>query len=168
VPDRPERLRAALAIAAADPPDLRAGDGLALVEPVVEELAGLRGPNADSGLRGPNAGSGGDALVCVLFSWSLAYLGVEDRRRMGERLDTLGRRHDLVCVSAEHPGVTPWIERPQRPPDGPEGQGATLLGLARWRAGRRETRPLAWIHAHGRWIDWLDGPTADGPAPGDA
>jgi hypothetical protein len=175
VPDRPERLRAALAIAAADPPDLRRGDGLALVEPVVDELAGLRGPNAESalrgpnaesGLRGPNAEPGGDTVVCVLFSWALAYLDAEGRQRMEEHLDALGRRHDLVCVSAEYPGIAPWVERPTRPPAGPEGQGATLLGLARWRAGRRETRPLAWIQAHGRWIDWLDEATAEA-GPGD-
>jgi hypothetical protein len=138
VPDRPERLRAALGLATAVAPEVRRGDGLDLLEPVVAELAA------------------GDVVVCVVFSWALAYFDHSGRRKVGERLDALGGRHDLLCVTAEYPGVTPWIEAP---PD-PAGRRATLLGLASWARGRREARPLAWVHAHGRWIDWLDEATA--------
>jgi hypothetical protein len=142
VPDRPERLRAALALATADPPDLRRGDGVDLIEAVVAELPA-------------------DALVCVVFSWSLAYLDHDRRRAMGARLDDIGSRQDLACVTAEYPGIAPWIARPERPPAGAVGEGATLLGVASWHGGRRSARPVAWIHAHGRWIDWLDPASAE-------
>jgi hypothetical protein len=141
VPDRPERLRAALGLATADPPDLRRGNGLDLVGPVVTAI--------------PD-----DALVCVLFSWALAYLDHDGRAAMEARLDAIGRTRDLACVSAEYPSIAPWIGRPHRVPAGPIGQGATLLGVASWRDGRREARPVAWTHSHGRWIDWLDEATA--------
>jgi hypothetical protein len=38
-----------------------------------------------------------------------------------------------------------------------DGRLATLLGYVDLaRDGAREARALAWMHAHGTWIDWLD------------
>jgi hypothetical protein len=136
-----------LAVAAAHPPELRRGNGLDLLGPVVDDLGDP------------------DALVCVLFSWALAYLDHDGRRAMGEQLDEIGRHRELACITAEYPSIAPWVERPTRDPAGSPGQGATLLGLATWHDGRRQTRPLAWTHAHGRWIDWVDDGTAAGLAP---
>jgi hypothetical protein len=143
VPDRPERLRAALALAAVEPPDLRRGDALDLLVPVVEELA-----------------AGGTA-VAVVSTWAIAYLDADGRHRFGELLDGLaGGGVDLVAVTAEYPGIAPWVPAPARPPTGASAAGATVLGLTRWPGGVRDARAVAWMHAHGAWIDWLDGTTA--------
>jgi hypothetical protein len=143
VPRRAERLRAAIALARADPPELIRGD-------VFTDLPGLieRVP--------------ADVVPVVITTWVLAYFSKADRVRLGDLLADIGGDRDLAFVTAEYPSIAPGIERPDRAATDNSGQAATLVGVSTWRHGRRQARPVAWAHAHGRWLDWLD-PLTAGP-----
>jgi hypothetical protein len=143
VPDRAERLRAALAVARVDPPLLHRGAALDVLPDV---LAGLDA----------------DVVPCIISTWVLAYFAKEDRDAFHVLLEGTGRDRDLACITAEYPSVAPWVSRPDREASGNPGQGASVLGMAWWHDGLTEHRTLGWNHAHGTWIDWLDEATADG------
>lgn len=143
VPDRPERLSAALAAVADDPPALVAGDavtGLAALVTTVD-----------------------DALLPVVQStWALAYLSAEGRGRVLADLDALGSTRDLAFVTLEEPRFTPWLDVPDPFVSSyyAAGDGTpTLLGLRVWRDGAVTSTPLALTHPHGGWMRWLDGGT---------
>lgn len=136
VPDRADRLRAALDLARQDPPQLHRGNALDLLAPTIDAL--------------PEA-----VVPCVLATWALAYFSREGRLQVGEVLDELGAGRDLALITGEYPSIAPFIDRPHRDASGADGQGASLLGLSTWVDGQRSSRPIAWTHAHGRWIDWL-------------
>lgn len=141
VPDRAERLRAAIDLARLDPPHLRRGNAVDLLSQVLHEV--------DS-----------NALPCVVSTWVLAYFSPDERAAIENILDSVGGRRDLACITAEYPSVAPWLDRPDRVPSVDDGPGATVLGLARWVEGSRDARALGWVHAHGRWIDWTDAASA--------
>jgi hypothetical protein len=139
VPDRPERLRAALELARREPPAIRSGDVLDVLGPLLAEVP--------------------DGVVpCVVSSWALAYLSRPGRQAVHDLVAEVGAHRDVALVTAEYPQVTPWVPAPDRPPAVPAGTGATLLGLATWDGGVGSARPLAWMQAHGRWLDWLTPP----------
>lgn len=140
--DRAGRLHAAIDLARPAPPDLRAGNALDLLGDVVER-------------------SDPDTVVCIYATWVLAYFSHAERAELGAVLDRLGAARDLALVTAEYPSVAPFIDRPERAPEGGEGQAATLVGTSTWIDGRRRSSPVAWCHAHGMWIDWLDPATSD-------
>jgi hypothetical protein len=136
IPERPERLAAALELATADPPPLRAGDAATDLEALLDDVP--------------------DEMAIVVGStWALAYLSSEGRRAVAAAVDRVGARRDISLLSAEAANVTPWI-----PPVDPdvghaEPDGApTVLGLRRWQAGERTDRALAVMHPHGRWLSW--------------
>jgi hypothetical protein len=141
--DRSRRLRAAIDLARAEPPDLRRGSAL-------DQLPGLV------------LAADPDSVVCLYATWVLAYFSHEDRAALGALLDELGHHRDLALVTSEYPSVAPGIDRPDRPPAVAEAKGASLVGLASWRGGRRTAAPVAWCHAHGAWIDWVDPVTGGG------
>jgi hypothetical protein len=141
VPDRPERLAAAIALARRDPPTLVAGDAVTDLVPLLDDL--------------------GNGVLPVVFStWALTYLGREGRTSMLGALDAFGAGRDLVMVTAEDPRMTPWV------PDLPaavaavgdaDGDGtATVLGARTWRAGTTADTVLAVSHPHMRWMAWAD------------
>ena len=140
--ERSRRLRAAIDLAVDAPPDLRAGNALDLLGDVIDR-------------------SDPDTLVCVFATWVLAYFSAEQRTALGTLLDDLGSSRDLALVTAEYPSIAPFVDRPGRPATGNDGQAATAVGLTTWLEGRRTSAPVAWCHAHGAWIDWLDPSTAD-------
>lgn len=140
--ERSQRLRAAIELARSDPPDLRRGNAL-------DELPGLV------------AASDPDTVVCIYATWVIAYFSRDERAALGRLLDELGAERDLALVTSEYPGIAPGIERPGRAAAIAEAKGASLVGLTSWRDGRRTAAPVAWCHAHGTWIDWLDPATAD-------
>lgn len=140
--DRAHRLRAAIDLARTAPPDLRTGNALDLLGAVVDR-------------------SDPDTVVCVFATWVLAYFSHDERAELGALLDELGARRDLALVTAEYPSIAPFIDRPERPADAGEGRAATVVGISTWLDGRRSSRPVAWCHAHGAWIDWLDAASAD-------
>jgi hypothetical protein len=142
VPDRPERLAAAIGLARLDPPRLVVGDAITDLAPLVAAL--------------PD-----DVLPVVISTWALAYLGRDGRAAVLAALDEVGATRDLAVVSAEEPRITPWVPAP--PPaveacgdaDG-DGTG-TLLGLRTWRGGEAHDEALALCHPHVRWIAWVPG-----------
>lgn len=140
---RSSRLRAAIDLARSDPPDLRRGNALDLLAGVVAETDPA-------------------TVVCLTASWVLAYFSHDERARLGELVAELGAERNLAIVTVEYPSVAPGIDRPDRAAAVAEEKAASLVGLATWRDGEREAAPVAWCHAHGTWIDWLDPTTADG------
>lgn len=140
--ERASRLRGALELARTDPPDLRTGAA-------IEALAGLV------------EATDPDAVVCVYATWVLAYFSHDERAELGRLLARIGAERDLAFVSSEYPSVAPGIDRPERGASvGKEG-GASLVGIQTWHDGRHAAMPVAWCHAHGTWIDWLDRTSAD-------
>lgn len=134
--DRADRLAAALAVAATAPPDLRAGDAVADLPALLAEVPA-------------------DLPVVVTATWVLAYLPADDRVALEGVLRTAGR--PVAMITGDYPGVVPWVPDASRPVAAAAGTGATLVGLGRWAGGERvEARPLAWMQAHGRWLDWLE------------
>ena len=141
VPDRPERLAAAIAVARLDPPHLVTGDAVTDLAPLVAAL--------------PD-----DVLPVVVSTWALAYLGRDGRaRRAGRPRRASERSRDLALVTAEEPRITPWV--PAVPAavaacGDAEGDGtATLLGLRTWRDGAAHDEALALCHPHVRWMAWV-------------
>lgn len=150
VPLRGERLRAAIPLVRS----ARAADGRA---------ATIHRGNAVDLLAEVLAAIDADLVPCVLSTWVLAYLSPDERSRVHEILDAAGASRDLAAITAEYPSIAPWIGPPHRQPAVEEGKGATVLGLATWHGGARDARPVAWVHAHGQWIDWLDAGSAGRP-----
>ncbi len=138
--ERAQRLRDAMDLARTDPPVLHRGSALDLLGPVIATV--------------PD-----DEVVVVVSTWVLAYFTKPDRVGLHDILDEIGAHRDLALVTAEYPQVVPWVPEPSRPPAAQEGKGATLLARTTWNGGLRTTRPLAWMQAHGLWLDWLDPPT---------
>jgi hypothetical protein len=136
VPRRLERFEAAVAIARRDPPVLHRGDAVDLLDPVLDAI--------------PD-----DHVPFVFSTWALAYLDRDGRAEVHRVLAERARRRDLVLVTAEYPHVTPWVPDAPRPPT-PEGKGATQLSMTVWDGGIEQARAVAWMQAHGQWIDWLD------------
>ncbi len=141
VPDRAARLRAAIGVARADPPPLRRGHALELLPEVIAEVPA-------------------DVVPVVATTWVLAYFSSDERKALGALLDDVGGRRDLAGLTSEYPGVAPWIDPPGRDATDNAGQAASLLGLRWWHGGHATSVALAWTHAHGQWIDWLDPATA--------
>jgi hypothetical protein len=144
--DRSTRLRAAMDLARTDPPDLHRGNALDLLADLVTACDP-------------------DTVVCVFATWVLAYFSHDQRAELGVLLDQLGTDRDLALVTSEYPSIAPFVDRPERPAAGSGAKGASVVGRVTWSAGVRQAAPVAWCHAHGAWIDWLDPATAEGPAP---
>ncbi len=136
VPNRAGRLRGAVEVARSFPPTLLQGDVLEQLVPLLCELPS-------------------DVVPCIVSTWALAYLESNGRQQLYEQLSSLGEDRDLALVTAEYPHVTPWLPRPDRQAAVEEGKGATLLGLTTWSGGEPGREVLAWMQAHGQWIDWL-------------
>lgn len=134
--DRFERLGAALAIAAADPPRIVPGDAVGDLVGAVERLEP-------------------DAHLVVIDSWALNYLDGASRVRFVEALDELGASRDLTWCAVESPDLTaelPWPRRVAAP-------HLTHVLRAEWRRGVRRVEHLATAHPHGYWLHWS--PQAD-------
>lgn len=139
VANRRERFLAAIELArqVPDPPRLHRGDVLDLLDPLIDELRP-------------------DAVPVVFSTWALAYLSPAGRQQVHDLVAAHGAHRDIVLLSAEYPHVIPWVP-PARRPQVDEGTDATLVGVACWQTGRATSLPLAWTHAHGAWLDWMDG-----------
>lgn len=129
------RLRAALELARAEPPDVRTGDAVADIALQLDELAGAGRP-------------------VVLNTWVLNYLTGEQRVAYVQALDDVGARRDLSWISIESPALTPELPGPRDP----DTLHRTVIVLVRWRAGRRTVEHLADAHPHGAWLTWHAAP----------
>ena len=141
VPDRPQRLSAAIDVVAQDPPQLVRGDAVSDLGPLV-------------------AGIDVALLPVVVSTWALAYVSAEGRATIIEALDAIGSRRDLDLLTLEEPRFTPGLDDPatyvemyDRAGDGTP----TVLARHEWRDGERCTTVLAVCHPHVRWMRWLDG-----------
>lgn len=130
--DRHARLDAALAQATRDPVPIVAGDAVDELADVVESC--------------PPA-----AHVIVMNSWALTYLRRSRRVSFVNILDTLGATRPLTWISAEHPDCVDTFVDPD--PD-LDTMSRTLVGMARWRMGRRDACTVATVHPHLRWMTW--------------
>ena len=130
-----QRLRSALAIAAAAPPDIRAGEAVAAGRPALERLAQRGHP-------------------VVTNSWALNYLPENQQRAYATELDRFGSNHDMSWVFAESPAFTPGLPWDTEIDD----PNLTVLSMATWRNGQRTQRHLASAHPHGYWLHWMPGP----------
>lgn len=154
---RRERLDRALADARRHPvPLVRSDDGLAVLERWIDELpAGV--------------------TPVIVNVWVLAYFDAGSLAAYVARIERLVRERGLAWIGGEIAKFAPLAS----PPAGPAGEspGSSTLWTLQWRrdgdggdggdgddggkCGEVRTVPLAWSHAHGRWIEWLD---AEGPA----
>jgi hypothetical protein len=129
--DRFQRLRAAIEIARADPPELVTGDAVGSLEAAVERLHA-------------------EGHVVVTNCWALNYLSAAERVAYVAALDRIGSTIDLSWVYVESPGLTPELPWGRAPLD----TALTALNLTRWRRGRRSVDHLAVCHPHGYWMHW--------------
>lgn len=125
--ERRVRLRAAVEVARADPPDLRRGNLLDRLPALVRE-------------------AGRWATPVVFHSAVIAYLTDAERSEFAALMAELVARGDCRWISNESPGVVPGIEPPESWQD-PAPAGRFLLAL--------DGRPLAWAQGHGRTMDWF-------------
>ena len=142
IPDRPERLVAAIDLVRSTPPSLVRGDAIVGLPSLVASIAEPMVP-------------------VVIATWALAYMSGEGRQQILDDLDAIGMQRDLAFVTLEEPRFTPWNpDVPDRGKATATGDGTTtLLAVRRWRNGECESRPLAFVHPHGRWMQWIDAPT---------
>ena len=127
--ERRARLRSALAVAAADPPDLRTGDLLDALPGLVEEAAAYGVP-------------------VVFHSAVIAYLEPGDRRRFADLVGSLVGAGACHWVSNEGPRVLTEVTAPGL--GDPPGPAQFVLGL--------DGRAVAWAHGHGAAMTWLTSP----------
>jgi hypothetical protein len=125
--DRRAQLATAIEIARADPPDVRRGDVLELVPPLVDEAREAVGP----------AG-----VVVVFHSVVIAYLDDDGRAEFADLMTGLVAGGRCRWVSNETPGVLPGVTASGPVP--PAGQ--FVLGL--------DGRSLGHTHGHGRTLHW--------------
>ena len=134
--DRLARLRAAVALAAADPPPVLTGDAVHDLERAVAAV--------------PT-----EAPLCVVHSWALTY--VADRDGFVDRVRGIAARRPVWWVSVEPPRTVPALAVPPRDPSiTPEMAGNTVTALVRVEGDERRDRVLAWSHPHLDWIAWID------------
>ncbi|MGB3737377.1 MAG: DUF2332 domain-containing protein [Ilumatobacter sp.] len=129
--DRFERLAAAIEMARTDPPEIVAGDAVAVIRDTIDTLPSDQHP-------------------VVTCSWALNYLTADARRAFVAELDAAGAARDLSWVFAESPALAPEL------PHAPDlrGEHTTALVLVRWREGERQVDHLATGHPHGYWLHW--------------
>ena len=134
-PERLERCRRAVGLAAVDPPSIRRGDATATLATLIDEVPDHVHP-------------------VVVATWFLAYLEPADQRAFLRELDRIAQRRDITLVFEEQPVEVPGLDPPPRP-DGKFDPGPTALCRYDWRNGRRTTVRLADQHPHVRWLEWL-------------
>jgi hypothetical protein len=135
VPDRPERLAAAIASARTDPPLLHRGSAVDDLQSLLETI--------------PN-----DVLPIVTSTWVLAYLSRTDRQAVCDIIDTRGATRDIVLVTGESPTVTPWVPAIDADLLDTSDGTPTVFGVRSWFDGQCHTSARAVCHPHGRWMIW--------------
>ena len=142
--DRMARLDAALDLARDDPPTVLPGD-------LTRDLARVAA-------RAPT-----HATLVVSSTWTLAYVVPELRRSFVADLQEVARSRgdDVWLVAGEGQGVLASLGLSLVDPPSDGTGGPSLLALCRFGAdGAIDARLLAECHAHGRWLRWLDRPSA--------
>lgn len=131
---RHDRAAAAMGLAARRPPQVVKGD---MVADLGRVIRGLR--------PGP---------VVVMNSWSFSYLDADNRLAYVDALREAGRHSPIAWVYCDAAGATELFTPSQPPPD--DGDVPSVLGLAVFSGDEVESHCLAYMHSHGRWVQWLD------------
>jgi hypothetical protein len=131
---RRQRLQAAIQLARAQPPPVRAGD-------LVDDLPALL------------AEAPVNAQLVVFHSAVLTYVSPARRRAFADVLAAASRGRDVVWVSNEAPGIVPEIAALAPRP----AAFRFLLGRTRFANGRRRDELLALAHPHGAELTWHSG-----------
>ena len=136
---RLERTRAAIDIAAASPPDVRHGDLVGGIGPLLESLTS----------------GAGDSAAYVVTSWAFGYLDVPQRHAFMAALADAGRSRPVTWLSLEHPEAVPGLDV-STPPVTQLDTGPSLVGLTMFDGGGVALqRPLAHVHPHGSALEWI-------------
>lgn len=110
---RAELLRRATAVARADPPPLRAGDGVDLLQAVPAEAPA-------------------DAALCVYHSLVLNQIAAAHRKRLAAILGEWAGQHELFHVALEHAGDEPYPTLSMAAGGGPARALARCHGHGEW------------------------------------
>lgn len=129
--DRFHRLLAAVDLVRQHGVDVRCGDAVSDLAPLVREAAAAGHP-------------------VVMNSWVLNYLAQDQRVAYVSTLDEVAKDIDLSWVLAESPAQTAGLPVPTTDPP----EDLTILSLVRWRSGVRSVTRLAACHPHGYWMHW--------------
>jgi hypothetical protein len=133
---RLERTRAAIAMAACSPPDVRTGDLATGIGPLLHALEG----------EGP---------VCVVTSWAFIYLDGERRKGFIEALARAGSTRTIAWLSLEAPGTVRGIDA-AAPPTMTFTAGPSLVGLMTFGPDGIDSQHLvAYVHPHGNAFEWV-------------
>ncbi|MGN6693246.1 MAG: DUF2332 domain-containing protein [Aquihabitans sp.] len=133
--ERLAQLRAAIALARLDPPEVVQGDAVDDIRRLVDQVPG-------------------EALPVVTSTWVLTYLPIHRQRALMQVMDEIGADRDVAMVLSEQPERIPGVDVPPRPDGAPDGRSTALVRLE-WRDGERIAVRLADQHPHGRWLEWL-------------
>lgn len=131
---RLSRTRAALEVARSTPLTLIEGDAVAAVGTALSALPAR-------------------ATAVVTTTFVMAYLSHEQRSEFRAALLDESRSRPIAWVSADAAGVVDDIPADQ-PPDDADGVEACVLGLVTFEGGHAQAELLAYVHPHGRTIDW--------------
>ena len=145
--ERFNRLSSALALAPSLPIDIITGDAVDIIGTLIESV--------------PD-----NQHAVVLTTWVLTYLSEPHRVAFVEELKRAASRRPVSWVCVEHPFYCPGLPWPDdvktawAGPGGPTGVGPSMLGnpLVVYRLGPANGAPdsrwIATVHPHGRWINW--------------
>lgn len=128
---RMDRTAAAILLAGAYPVAVRTGD---MVDDLPSALAAV-----------------GNGPVAVITSWSYSYLSRSNRPRFYEVLREEGRQRPVAWVSCEGAGIVEALPGPGV--DTSVGEFPSVLGLVVFDGSSTTAEALAFVGAHGQWID---------------
>ena len=129
--DRHRRFDAAVADTLRSPPQLVRDDAVDGIGDLIEEQ--------------PE-----DAHIVVISSWVMSYLRRDRRAAFDAALDLAAQHRDVSWISAEAEGAVAFV-----PPSPVTPELHTVVGMARWRDGRRDDTLIARCHPHLAWMEWL-------------
>ncbi|MET0662869.1 MAG: DUF2332 domain-containing protein [Ilumatobacteraceae bacterium] len=94
------------------------------------------------------------ATAIVMTTWAFGYFSIDERTEFVDLLRTASARQPVVWISAENAGVVGELAT-----SGPGSESSDdTLGALLIDGGDVEARPLARVHSHGNWIDWVSEP----------
>ena len=95
-----------------------------------------------------------DAPLCVMTSWTMAYVPGPERPRFVEALAALSLGRHVAWISAEGPGIVRELAAPPVEPGA--GVVPSVLGVVRFEGGAQVAADvLGTCHPHGSALDWL-------------
>ena len=129
---RADRVAASISLAQQHPPMLFAGRANQVVPTVLSDLP-----------------VGTTAIV--MTTWAFGYFSIDERTEFARILRTASERQPVVWISAENRGVVGELET-----SGPESESSDdILGALLFDGGDVAAHPLAHVHSHGNWLDWI-------------